>query len=779
MDRRSVLVALGAVGISAELACKLQPSGATGSRTSAPGVKAPPATLQQMPPPIGRVSIKSAPLGAGGFVTGIDISNDGERFVCRTDVANAYIRSRQDRFWTPLFSAATMLARDSQPLPARNKKADGAGVAAVRMAPSNKNVLYASYLGIVWRSADGGRSIRRCALPQKAMLSNAGRQRLYNRAIDVHPADPDAVIVGTWGEGAWHSADGGATWRELLLPAAGKSLDDRPGLYFVLFDEVAPDHVYVFVTGVGLFCSVTGPSGDFAECAGGPTHCSNLVAARDGSVLVCEDSTSATGRLWRYLPQGGWTTVTPPRQLRVVAVNPNDHRHLLGANGDGTILSSKDGGINWRKEPAEWSRSGGEVGWIGDLKRLFPAHLMFNPRTRDTALIAQGVGVCRATFSSGAVTFTDWSAGIEELVPISALSVPGGSTHLTALDKPFWRLDDDTAYNNEFRYPRDPSQQHSPDTVAAGSFLDYAADDAKFLVGVVNAGGSGVSRRGPGYSPDGGENWYLFEGSPPRGWGVGGCIAASTKKNFVLLPSNNGVGCYTFDGGRSWDSIRLDGVHETARFANAYYVVRKNITADKRRPGTFALVYTVIQSGGDAYGNPLGGIWVTHDGGQSWTQTLRGIANDADHSLRSVAQGQDNRQFWQCQLEYVPGFSRELMYTGHADYPDDRLWWSTDDGASWRQPNPSVRAVRSFGFGKPAPGSARPALYFSGKVGNVAGVFASFDWLSSRPHLVAERPSPLLADIVWVTGDSNRFGRAYLGARGGGWLIADVALSGS
>lgn len=774
MDRRSVLVGLGTVGISAELACKLQPSGAVAAQNSARGAKAPPATLQQMPAPIGRVAIKSAPLGAGGFVTGLDISSDGGRFACRTDVCNAYVRDRSDPYWRPLFSPTSMGPSDLNPLPNRNKKADGQGVSGVRIAPSDKDVIYATYLGYAWRSTDGGRTVRRTKLAQQTMMSNAGRQRLFNPTIDVHPLKAGEVVVGTWGDGAWHSSDGGENWNKIALPMAAQSFDAKPGVYLVLFDALQPQNIYIFVTGVGLFHSTVGAGGEFMACPGGPAFCSNLVGGRDGSVLLCEHTEKAdSGLLWNFHSERGWSSSKPPYEMRVVAVDPNDPRHLVASNENGFIVRSTDRGIAWKKASGAWSSVDGEVGWIGDLVTLFPSQIMFDPARRFQFWMSHGVGVCRGGPVSDSYNYIDWSAGIEELCAVSAISVPGGRTYFSAWDKPFWRLDDENAYNNNFRYPRDPSTRHSNDVVLVGTFLDYAGDDPNFLVGVTGSHGEGPSRRGPGYSSDGGENWYLFEGKPPKGWGFGGCIAASTKTNFVLLPSNNAVGCYTQDGGKSWDSLMLDGLHDTSGFANAYYVVRKNISADKTRPGVFSLVYTVMQRGSDPYGNPLGGMWLTQDGGRTWKQTLRGLINHYDHSHSTAGVEQENRQFWQCQLDYVPGLSGELLYTAHADFKDDRLWWSNDDGVTWKELNSSVRNVRSFGFGKPAPGSPRPALYFSGTVGGATGVYASFDWLASKPHLLSRNASPLLAEIIWVAGDPNRFGRIYLGASAGGWLIAD------
>jgi hypothetical protein len=403
---------------------------------------------------------------------------------------------------------------------------------------------------------------------------------------------------------------------------------------------------------------------------------------------------------------------------------------------------------------------------------MFPAQIRFDPVVRDRLWIAQGVGVARTVVTDTKYRLEDWSAGIEELCTVAAISPPGGATVVSALDKPFWRIDNFGSYSNDFRYPLASGERHDPDLVTSASFLDFAGDDPKFLVGVVGT----TARSSPGYSSDGGTSWTAFDGAPATGWAQGGCIAASTKNNIILLPSNNGIGVFTLDGGRNWSPVKLDGVKATGGFANAYYVARKNLTADKTRPGTFALVYTVILNG-QSYGEPLGGVWVTEDGGRSWTQVLRGVISAGSHDPRIVrAIGADERQFWQCQLDYVPGHQRELIYTPHSDYKSDPFYWSRDDGRSWSELNPRIRNVSCFGFGKAASGQNRPAVYFWGALDGKDGLYGSWDWFQTAPQLITRFPSQMLARPSCVVGDPDVLGRIYLGTSCAGVVRVDVAL---
>ena len=774
MDRRTALVSLlGAAGAGVTIRWSHLGSNVAPVGSGTAVASAPPAVRQAGVGDIKAVSIAPVPLGGTGSVTGIDISPDGKRLVCRTDVGNGYVRERSDPAWRPLFSPSTMLQSDYDPLPAYAGKADAEGVAGIRMAPSNSDVIFASFHGFIWKSVDGGKSIRRTALPQKTMLTNTGRQRLYNRTIDIHPRDPRRVVVGTWGEGVWHSNDGGDHWEQANLPPAGKSPGGEPGLYFVAFDPTATDRLYSYVTGVGLFRSDTGPGGIFSALPGGPMVCSSLVIGPDGTAFLCEPTPAEKGgKVWLYLTKTGWTSTQPEGEMFTIAVDPGNPKRLLAGASNNFFMDSVDGGRTFRALGAAiWNRNGGEARWTRGLNSIFPQEIVIDPIEKGLLWIAQGAGVAKGRIAGSGYQVEDWSAGIEEMVAVATLCVPGGKTFLSGWDKSFWRVDDLTAYNNDFRYPLLSGKVHDASFVAHCSYMDFAGDDPRFMVGI--AATTGVSS--PGYSANGGDSWQAFKGTPTTGWGLGGCIAASTKKNFVLLPSNNATGAYTLDGGATWLPIKLDGASPTGGFANAYYVTRKNISADKTRSGTFALVYTVINDQG--YGNPLGGVWLTRDGGKTWDPVLKGVVSTGNPDPKAVmADGRDARQFWQCQIEYVPGRSGELVYTPHADFADDQFFWSQDDGKSWSELHRKIRNVTAFGLGKAAPGQARPAVYFWGAVDKKVGLYVSFDWFATPPRLLTRYPSQLLAQVCTVAADPDRFGRAYVGTTGAGWVRIDVEI---
>jgi hypothetical protein len=91
---------------------------------------------------------------------------------------------------------------------------------------------------------------------------------------------------------------------------------------------------------------------------------------------------------------------------------------------------------------------------------------------------------------------------------------------------------------------------------------------------------------------------------------------------------------------------------------------------------------------------------------------------------------------------------------------------STDGGSTFTAFD-TIANVGPFSFGKAAPGQTYPALFASGRVGNVTGVFRSDDaahtWVrvNDDDHQFGGSPTVLC-------GDPRVFGRVYLGFNGRG-----------
>ena len=105
---------------------------------------------------------------------------------------------------------------------------------ALRAAPSDSNVVYASAVAQIWRSADAGgtwSSITKAPLPNR-----------YITDIDVAAADPNNVWISVSGTGSPHvfqSTNGGATWA-----ARSNGLVDTPA-NTVCIDPTDPSRLWV------------------------------------------------------------------------------------------------------------------------------------------------------------------------------------------------------------------------------------------------------------------------------------------------------------------------------------------------------------------------------------------------------------------------------------------------------------------------------------------------------------------------------------------------------
>src|SRR5687768_1379724 len=91
---------------------------------------------------------KTALIGAGGYVTSIDIQ--GTEKVCRHDVAGASIWEPSRGEWRQLCTYSGIRETDIR------AQVGMGGVYEIRIAPSRTNWLYASFINGFWRSMDRG-----------------------------------------------------------------------------------------------------------------------------------------------------------------------------------------------------------------------------------------------------------------------------------------------------------------------------------------------------------------------------------------------------------------------------------------------------------------------------------------------------------------------------------------------------------------------------------------------------------------------------------------------
>jgi len=693
-------------------------------------------------------------VGAGGFLTGLDISPDSSVRVVRTDTYGAYTWDASHSIWVQLVTANSMPAADV-------RVDNNAGVYEIRIAPSLPTRLYMAYQGFVYRSDTGGSKWARTAFANVAMDPNDG-YRTFGQKMAVDPVDPDVVYVGTPKNGLFVTTNGGLAWQPVsAVPASAPSSNGQhPGFAGIAFDPTSgrtggrTNVIYVSSYGNGVFRS-TDAGASWMHLDGGPSDVSHGKIASDGAYYVTGKGDSS---VWRY-SSGQWTDITPNKNVwNTVIIDPFDPARVVAVREGGYIDISHDRGATW--SGIIWGGGGANIRVATDIpwlawtneRYMSVGDMLFDPAKRDRIWFAEGIGVWYSDLPNtkatpNAVTFSSQSSGIEQLVANKVLAPPGGSPLLASWDRPVFYIDAPDSFPDK----------HGPDnqkSILMGWALDYASSDPTFIVGLFNWFGIEKS----GYSRDSGRTWSSFAAYPSAvtNGKIGGGVAASTPSNIIWVPSNNSTPYYTKDGGRTWASVIIDGIPSTGEtgWGWSHSVRRHVVAADRVTEGTFYIY------------NYLKGLYRSTDGGSNWTRLRSGQIAPFSGFNASLAS--------------VPGQAGHLFFTsgpqGKSGDPHpaaNPFMRSTNGGATWAAV-PDVLEVRVFGFGKPL--TEYPTIFIVGWVKREYGIWRSDD--NARSWIkIGDFPLGSLDQVTTIDGDKNIYGKVYVGFNGSGYaygLSADA-----
>lgn len=687
-------------------------------------------------------------IGAGGWLTGLDIVSDGTKVV-RTDTYGAYIWNASTTQWDQLVTAArlgqsTYLYRDTVTM----------GVYEVRIAESNHNRIYMVWDGYVYRSDDKGAHWTKTSFPRRTNLNPNDGNRTSGQKMAVDPANADVVYLGAGASGVWRSYDAGATWAQVTAIPAGSG----PGHAGIVFDATSgtdgngrTNTIYVPSYGNGVWSS-TNAGSTWTRVAGGglggPTNVWHAQAATDG-IYYCADGTAA----WRY-GAGTWT-VLASANFQIVATDPvNPARIVVAGDGGFPMRESLDRGANWIGGDSWWGaypapgnpRVATDIPWLAWTDEAYMSAGDMRVDASDGKLyFAEGIGVWNTTFPTTFTAFnwTSQSKGIEQLVANWIWSVPGGALFVDSWDRPIFRSTNPEAF---------PSTHGPNNHFAYGASVEHAVNNSSFL-----ALSAGWYVDESGYSTDGGATWAKFAAVPPWTSPGLGHLAVSTDQNMVWAANMNKPSYYTKDRGSTWLPLPspVNVSTQSAQFHNRHIV-----TADRVTPNKF---YLYVAAGVNA------GLFVSSSSGDTWSRAYDGhIVNTADG--------------FNAKLKSVPGKAGHLFYTngpyGGGDHvgpdPGELFKRSTDGGATWATV-PGVLEVYDFGFGKEAPGQSYPTIFIAGFVSNAWGIWRSDNEGQSWTQ-VGDFPLGSVDTIKAVEGDKNVYGTVYVGFQGSGYAYGTPAI---
>ena len=684
-------------------------------------------------------------IGAGGYVTGLDIAPDGTKVV-RCDSAGAFIWSKTQNQWNPLLTSASM------PAGTWGHDADAdSGVYEIAIAPTNSSRIYVVCNKAVFRTDNGGKTFTKTALSGIAAAPN-DNYRSTGRKMAVDPVNPDIVLVATQSTGLMMTADGGNSWQRVAsIPNATSESGLRISYDPTTVSGNTTRRVYVFSAGHGVYVSNDGGA-TFTPTPGSPRDVRHMVCDQRGTVWATDGDSVANARRFDGV---AWAPVpAADAPFKTIAINPANSSHIVLGTGGGAISQSFDRGLTWTgvtAGAASGRRVANDIPWLAWTNELYmtSGDIRFDPTENNKLFFAEGIGVwwMNPPATKVAYDIVSQSVGIEQLVSNQFVVPPGGKPIYLAWDRPIFRID------NPDVYPR----THGPDNkvaIISGWGGDYSPTDPNFIVALINFWGVDES----GYSTDGGQTWQQFAAKPTElaAGKIGGSIAAGSSDNFMWLPNNNGNPWYTKDRGRTWNQSSVPGVPTSGEtgWGWAYYLHRYALVADKVSPSTFYLYN---------YLNSNGGIFRSTDGGATFQRVYAGEVSPFSG--------------FNAKLGSVPGQAGHLFFTsgpqsgsGASPIP---LMRSTDGGANW-QPVTNMEEVYAFGFGAPAPGKTYPAIYTAGFYSGKFGYWRSDDnaasWvaLGNNPLDNADGPKA-------IAGDPNEYGKVYVGFGGSGAVYGAIS----
>jgi photosystem II stability/assembly factor-like uncharacterized protein len=674
----------------------------------------------------------------GGYVSGLIFHpSEPDLLYARTDVGGAYRWEPGRRAWLPITDLFD--------------RADGTsdlyGVLSLALDPHDPEKIYlacgeytsaGARRGAVLWSSDRGGTWGAADLPFKLGGNENGRGMGERLAVDPH--DGRRLFLGSSRDGLWTSGDAGRHWRAVSgLPATegvtfvlldpGSGTDGRPTpVIYVGLDDKAKPVLYRSADAGGTWAPVPGqPAGLLVHHA---AFSGRALYLAWGNGPGPNDVTG--GAVWKYLPvEKRWTDVTPEkpggadtfgyaglaadlRRPGTLFVSTLDR----WKRGD-EIFRTSDGGETWVPLLAGSSRDPAGTPYAAELKPHWISDVAVDPSAPDRLWFVTGFGVWATgqanadPAAGGKITWIFPDRGLEETVVDELVSPPEGASLLSAVgDLGGFRHDDLAA---------SPAAGFFLPHAGGSPGLSFAAREPRRMVRTDwGPTGGAVSR-------DGGATWKSFASAPEaaRKYGPGIAAIAADGRRIVWLPKGSRP-FYSDDEGATWRQSRTSLV--ATREWRTYGPV-----ADPVNAARFSI-----------YDPMSGACYASTDGGESFTRTAALPANGG--LLRSE-----------------PGAEGRLWLPA-----GDGLHLSGDGGRTFRL-LAGVDSAYQVGFGAPAPGRRRPAVYLDGKVGGVAAFFRSDDGGASWVRISDAR----LGYIRAIAGDPRVYGRVYVGTSGRGILVGE------
>lgn len=234
-------------------------------------------------------------IGAGGWLTGIDIAPDGVKVV-RADTYGAYWfnpstkncgNAKAPGCWQQLVTTSSMPA-------AEQGVGLAGGVYEIAIAPSNTRRFYMMFNGSVYRSDNSGGAWNRTTFARIGDADANGAYRTFGRKMAVDPANADVVYVGTPSRGMFVSTDAGASWTNVSSIANSAAIGGVYPGHTISFDphsgvsDGRTRGIFAASYGTGVYHSTDGGM-NWTLTASTPTTFKHMIVDQRGTLWLCDN----------------------------------------------------------------------------------------------------------------------------------------------------------------------------------------------------------------------------------------------------------------------------------------------------------------------------------------------------------------------------------------------------------------------------------------------------------------------------------------------------------
>jgi len=597
---------------------------------------------------------------------------------------------------------------------------DGQQIPQIAIDPHNPNRLFVAVLGHpygpnqergIFRSTDGGQTF------QKVLYKD---ENTRGSDVEIDPSNPDQVYAslwearqGPWENGAWSgtnggmfkSVDGGNTWQPLTkgLPQEGvtqAAIAIAPSLSSRVYAAVASGRT------TGLYRS--DDSGENWARITTDTRPALRIGGGDLPVPAVDPKNpdvvySASVVTWKSIDGGKtWAGIRGAPggdDYQKIWINPNNPDILLIASDQGAIISV-NGGETW----SSWYNQPTAAMYHVAADNAFPYRLCSGQQDSGSACVA-------SRGNDGQITLREWHpVGVEEYGyaapdPLNPDIVYGGK--VTRYDRPTGQVENvapKPIRGADFRALRTAPVLFSP---VDPHILYFAAN----TLWKTRDGGHNWQQISPDLSR---KDWevpanvgkYRDEPSAkPSQRGVIYALAPSPLEvNRIWAGTDDGLIHLTLDGGQHWKDVTP---RQQAPFAKVAILEAGHFDAQT----AYAAINTLRLDDLRPH------ILRTHDGGNTWTEIVNGMANDAPVDAvredprrkgllfagteREVYVSFDDGDHWQSlRLNMPPGSVRDLIIKDDdlVAATHGRGFWILDDITALRQLGPAVANAAAFLF---------------------------------------------------------------------------------